>query len=270
MKRKKTLEQKTWDRERAIAGRKRLPPVVQGRILAAEGITLSPRCATLLRAILEQTTWGSDQWIFDGVVGVVAQQAGCSTAQANRCVARFVELGILAPTKVSNGCGKPKVYLVRAGAEASTEPWPEQRGMVGRKRLPPVIRSRILAADGLTLSPRCTTLLRAILEQTTWGNDQWVFDGVVGVVAQQAGCSTTQAKRCVARFVESGILVPTKVSNGCGKPKVYIVHLPSHDTMIIRPIHEPRAGWFEGFKPAMDVETLGELPVDEGDGDWTW
>ncbi|EGQ64219.1 hypothetical protein GGI1_24156, partial [Acidithiobacillus sp. GGI-221] len=77
MRRKKTLEQKAWDRERVMAERKRLPPIIQGRILAAEGMTLSPRCATLLRAILEQTTWGRDQWIFDGVVGVVAQQAGC-------------------------------------------------------------------------------------------------------------------------------------------------------------------------------------------------
>ncbi len=227
MKRKRTLEQKTWDRERVMADRKKLPPVIQGRILAAEGITLSPRCATLLRSILEQTTWGNEQWIFDGVVGVVAQQAGCSTAQANRCVARFVELGILVPTKASNGCGKPKEYLVRARAEASAEPWPEQRGMVERKRLPPVIQGRILAAEGLALSPRCATLLRTILEQTTWGNGQWIFDGVVGVVAQQAGCSTAQAKRCVARFVESGILTPTPASSGCGKPKVYLVRVPS-------------------------------------------
>ena len=225
MKRKKTLEQKTWDRERVMAGRKRLPPIIQGRILAAEGITLSPQCATLLRAILEQTTWGSDQWIFDGVVGLVAQQAGCSTAQANRCVSRFVELGILAPTKASNGCGKPKEYIVRAGSGASAEPRPERRIIAGQENLPSSIRGRILAADGLTLSPRCATLLLAILEQTVRGNDQWIFDGVVGVVAQQAGCSTTQAKRCVARFVELGILVPTKVSNGCGKPKVYIVRV---------------------------------------------
>ena len=117
MRRKKTLEQKAWDRERVMAERKRLPPIIQGRILAAEGMTLSPRCATLLRAILEQTTWGRDQWIFDGVVGLVAQQAGCSTTQAKRCVSRFVELGILAPTKASNGCGKPKEYIVRVEAE---------------------------------------------------------------------------------------------------------------------------------------------------------
>jgi antitoxin MazE len=41
-------------------------------------------------------------------------------------------------------------------------------------------------------------------------------------------------------------------------------------SLLIRPVQEPRAGWFEGYHSEMDVEPLADLPVDEGDEDWTW
>jgi hypothetical protein len=203
-----------------MAKRKKLPPAVRDRILVTEKLTSSPRCTALLRAILEQTTWDDDRWLFDGVIGVVALQAGCSPAQASRCVARFVESGLLTPTKASNGCGKPKVYVVRDKSGTSAEPWPAPRSAV--------IRDRALVDGCATMSALCTTLLRAILEQATDGR----FAGSIRAVATQTGCSPAQASRCVARFVESGLLTPTKASNGYGKPKVYVVRLPDPGTTL--------------------------------------
>lgn len=219
MRQRKTLKQKICDREWVMANRKKLPPVIRNRILAAEGLTSSPRCAALLRVILEQTTWDTDRWLFDGVIGVVALQAGCSPAQANRCVSRFVESGLLIPTKAANRCGKPKVYIVRKSG-ASEEPWPASWSAV--------IRDQELVEKCATMSARCATLLRVILEQATDGR----FAGSIRAVATQTGCSAAQASRCVARFVESGLLTPTKASNGCGKPKVYVVRLPGHGTTL--------------------------------------
>jgi antitoxin MazE len=66
-----------------------------------------------------------------------------------------------------------------------------------------------------------------------------------------------------------GILIPSAFLRDCGIGD-HVDILMEGKALIIRPIHEPRAGWFEAFNPEMDVEPLGELPVDEGDGDWTW
>lgn len=63
-----------------------------------------------------------------------------------------------------------------------------------------------------------------------------------------------------------GILIPPAFLADCGIGDQVDIRMDG-DSLIIRPIHAPRAGWFEGFKPEMDVEPLGELPVN---GDWTW
>jgi antitoxin MazE len=66
-----------------------------------------------------------------------------------------------------------------------------------------------------------------------------------------------------------GILIPSAFLTDCGIGD-HVDILMEGKSLLIRPIHEPRAGWFEGYNSEMDVEPLGELPVDEGDGDWTW
>lgn len=32
----------------------------------------------------------------------------------------------------------------------------------------------------------------------------------------------------------------------------------------------PRAGWFLSYDSQMDVEPLSDLPLDDGDKEWTW
>ena len=66
-----------------------------------------------------------------------------------------------------------------------------------------------------------------------------------------------------------GILIPSAFLAACGIGD-HVDILMEGKSLLIRPIHEPRAGWFEGYNSEMDVVPLGDLPVDEGDKDWTW
>ena len=66
-----------------------------------------------------------------------------------------------------------------------------------------------------------------------------------------------------------GILIPSAFLKDCGIGDQVDI-LMEGKALLIRPVREPRAGWFEGYNSEFDVEPLGELPVDEDDGDWTW
>ncbi|MBU2850923.1 AbrB family transcriptional regulator [Acidithiobacillus ferrivorans] len=66
-----------------------------------------------------------------------------------------------------------------------------------------------------------------------------------------------------------GILIPSAFLTACGIGTHVDIFMEGK-SLLIRPVQEPRAGWFEGFKSEMDVDPLGDLPVDEGDEDWTW
>jgi antitoxin MazE len=42
------------------------------------------------------------------------------------------------------------------------------------------------------------------------------------------------------------------------------------NALLITPVKEPRAGWFDGYQPEADSDALASLPVDEGDEEWAW
>jgi Growth regulator len=66
-----------------------------------------------------------------------------------------------------------------------------------------------------------------------------------------------------------GILIPSIFLTECGIGDQVDI-LMDGNSLHIRPIQDPRTGWFEGYDSSMDVDPLGELPVDADDQDWAW
>ena len=120
MKRATTIEQKIQRQVRNLADKQTLPTSLWGAAFNTEARARvpqrEPKPVALLRTILGRTYRVGNQWIFDGVVNTLAHQAGCSEVHAKRCIAHFVRCGVLTPTGRSNGCGKPKEYIVRVEA----------------------------------------------------------------------------------------------------------------------------------------------------------
>lgn len=124
MRRGTTLEQKIRARQRALAGHVLMPKEIQGLVLIslAKADKLTPKCARLLLAMLEQTKKVGDTWIFDGSITVIAKTIGCTPPHSKVCVARFIQAGILTSTGRSNGAGKPKEYRVREATPDNENP----------------------------------------------------------------------------------------------------------------------------------------------------
>lgn len=66
-----------------------------------------------------------------------------------------------------------------------------------------------------------------------------------------------------------GIIIPSALLNACELGDV--VKLELEDGRItIAPLREPRAGWFDGYRPEADEDLLDDLPLGEDDSEWTW
>lgn len=64
-----------------------------------------------------------------------------------------------------------------------------------------------------------------------------------------------------------GILIPSAFLVDCGIGDQVDIGLEGK-TLVIRPVPEPRAGWFTGYVQETGEEPWDDLPLD--DGEWTW
>lgn len=66
-----------------------------------------------------------------------------------------------------------------------------------------------------------------------------------------------------------GILIPSVFLTDIGIGD-HVDIVMEGNSLLIRPIQEPRVGWFDGYDSSMDVDPLGDLPLDASDQDWIW
>ena len=66
-----------------------------------------------------------------------------------------------------------------------------------------------------------------------------------------------------------GVIIPATLLAACEMGEEVDIRLEGKQ-LVIAPIKSPRAGWFEGYKPASDPEMLATLPADEGSEEWVW
>lgn len=66
-----------------------------------------------------------------------------------------------------------------------------------------------------------------------------------------------------------GIIIPAAWLAACGMRDEVDIRVEGN-TLVISPVHAPRAGWFDGYQAQADVAPLDALPVDEGDEEWVW
>jgi len=66
-----------------------------------------------------------------------------------------------------------------------------------------------------------------------------------------------------------GIIIPATLLAACEMSDEVDIRLEGKN-LIIAPVRSPRAGWFDKYKPEVDVEPLAALPVDEGGEEWVW
>lgn len=65
-----------------------------------------------------------------------------------------------------------------------------------------------------------------------------------------------------------GIIIPTSLLAVCGLKDA--VELQVEDGKItLEPPRQPRAGWFDGYRPEADEGLLDDIPLDEDDAEWT-
>lgn len=66
-----------------------------------------------------------------------------------------------------------------------------------------------------------------------------------------------------------GIIIPAALLAACEIEDEVEVILEGK-TLLLVPIHTPRAGWFNGYKPELDIEPLASFALDEGLEEWEW
>lgn len=66
-----------------------------------------------------------------------------------------------------------------------------------------------------------------------------------------------------------GILIPSVFLTDSGIGDQVDI-LMEGNALLIRPVQDLRAGWFEAYDSSVDVDPLGDLPVDADAQDWTW
>lgn len=66
-----------------------------------------------------------------------------------------------------------------------------------------------------------------------------------------------------------GVIIPAAFLAACEMGEEVDIRVEGK-TLLIAPIHAPRAGWFADYQAAADVELFAALPVDEGIEDWVW
>ncbi len=66
-----------------------------------------------------------------------------------------------------------------------------------------------------------------------------------------------------------GILIPSVFLTDSGIGDQVDI-LMEGNALLIRPVQDLREGWFEGYDSSVDVDPLGDLPVDADAQGWTW
>ena len=66
-----------------------------------------------------------------------------------------------------------------------------------------------------------------------------------------------------------GVIIPAALLAACEMTEEVDIRLVGKSLVIV-PVHAPRAGWFTGYQPEIDVEPLAALPVDDSTEDWVW
>ena len=66
-----------------------------------------------------------------------------------------------------------------------------------------------------------------------------------------------------------GIIIPATLLAACGLGEVMELQL-ENGKIIIEPLTQPRAGWFDNFQPEADEPALDDIPLDEDSSEWTW
>lgn len=66
-----------------------------------------------------------------------------------------------------------------------------------------------------------------------------------------------------------GVIIPAALLAACEMADEVDIRLEGK-SLVIDPVHAPRAGWFAGYQPEADVEPLAGLPLDEANEEWVW
>ncbi len=66
-----------------------------------------------------------------------------------------------------------------------------------------------------------------------------------------------------------GVIIPAALLAACEMEAEVDIRLEGK-ALLISPVKEPRAGWFEGYQPEGDSDVLAALPADEGTEEWVW
>lgn len=66
-----------------------------------------------------------------------------------------------------------------------------------------------------------------------------------------------------------GVIIPAALLAACGMRDTVDIRVEGNH-LVISPVQALRAGWFDGYQAAADVEPLAALPADEGDEAWVW
>lgn len=66
-----------------------------------------------------------------------------------------------------------------------------------------------------------------------------------------------------------GVIIPAALLAACEMGAEVDIRMEGK-TLLITPVKEPRANWFDGYQPEADSDTLAVLPMDEGDEEWVW
>jgi len=66
-----------------------------------------------------------------------------------------------------------------------------------------------------------------------------------------------------------GVIIPATLLAACEMGDEVDIRQEGK-SLVIAPVHAPRTGWFDGYKPAIDAEPLAALPQDESSEEWVW
>ena len=66
-----------------------------------------------------------------------------------------------------------------------------------------------------------------------------------------------------------GVIIPAALLAACDMADEVDIRLEGK-SLVIEPVHAPRAAWFPGYQAETDVEPLAALPVDEATEEWVW
>jgi antitoxin MazE len=66
-----------------------------------------------------------------------------------------------------------------------------------------------------------------------------------------------------------GVLIPAPLLAECGIQDEIELHLEGKK-IVIEPVQQPRAGWFDGYRAEDDVDVWQELPPDADSEAWEW